>query len=446
MIYDFLVLDAQSKTPLYVQLYESIKKGVLGGNIRKGEKLPSIRKMAAGLRLSRTTIENAYQQLCIEGYVENKPQRGYFAAAPQEIRRTRQVAAPGLKREKISYRYNLSSDCIDSASFDTKLWRSYIKDVLNSPQVVSTYGAQQGEEELRQALASYGYSVRGVAAIPEQILVGAGIQPLLYLLCSLLGESPRRVGFEEPGFSQAEQVFRDYHWQIEHVAADGDGVTLAALQNSGVNVLFLNPSARPISLSRRYDILNWGQERSALIIEDDNNGELRYNARPIPAMQGMAGADEVIYIGSFSKLLLPAVRIAYMVLPLSLVDSYRKKMDHYNQTSSKIEQLALARYIREGQLERHLRRLRKVYAAKSQLFLTELNRAFGDAIHMTLQETALCLDISLDKMLSPQELAERAARAGIRLMPRAEGVRIGFAGVQLEEIPAVVQLLQQALG
>jgi len=444
MIYDFLVLNTQGKTPLYVQLYESIKKGILAENLKKGEKLPSIRKMAAGLCLSRTTIENAYQQLCIEGYVENRPQRGYFVAAPPELRRTRQVAAPGLKREKIAYRYNLGSDCIDSASFDTKLWRSYIKDVLNSPQVVSTYGAQQGEEELRQALASYGYSVRGVAAVPEQILVGAGIQPLLYLLCSLLEKSPRRVGFEEPGFNQAEQVFRDYHWQIKYLAADSDGVTMDALENAGVNLLFLNPSAKPMGLSRRYEILKWGQDQGALIIEDDNNGELRYNARPIPAMQGMAGADEVIYIGSFSKLLLPAVRIAYMVLPLSLVESYREKMNYYNQTSSKIEQLALARYIREGQLEKHLRRLRKVYAAKSQLLLTELNKVFDSDIHMTLQETALCLDISLDRGYSPRELAERAARFGVRLMPRADGVRIGFAGVQLEEIPAVVSLLQEA--
>jgi GntR family transcriptional regulator/MocR family aminotransferase len=443
MIYDFLVLDAASKTPLYIQLYECVKQGILAGNIHPGDKLPSIRKLAAGLELSRTTIENAYQQLCIEGYVENRPQRGYFVAARPQPLKSRLSLSQNKKKEKVNYRYNLGSDCIDSESFDTGLWRRYMKDVLNSPELISSYGSFQGEEELRDALADYAYGVRGVAANPEQIVVGAGMQPLLSTFCGLLRNTCMTVGFEEPGFRQAEQIFRDYRCPIQILATDRDGVTLQALEHSGVEILFLNPSARPMSLTRRYQVLQWAKEHNALILEDDNNGELRYNARPVPALQGIAGSEEVVYIGSFSKLLLPAVRLAYMVLPTSLADSYQEKGRYYNQTASKIEQLALARYIREGRLEKHLRRLRKVYAQKSQLFMSELIQAFGRQLQMELWETSLCLDVYPDIGLSSAQLVQRAAAVGIRLAARGEGVRIGFAGIRTEAIPEVVELLRQ---
>lgn len=454
MTYDYLILDASSGTPLYQQLYLTIRSAIEAGHLVKGERLPSIRKLAEDLKLSCTTVENAYQQLCVEGYIQSRPQRGYFVltAAHDDAGRQKPRRVGTLPPSRPAIRYNFGSDCVDSDNIDIKIWRRHIRDVLNRQEVIAGYGEHQGERALREALSAYSYSVRGVVASPEQIVIGAGTQPLLTILCGLLNGHDKRVAMEEPGFLQAEQVFSDCGLSVLHLPADESGIRMDALTESGAKLLFISPSNRiqtgaSLPMGRRFELLNWAQEAGAIIIEDDYNGELRYNARPIPAMQSMAGGENIVYIGSFSKLLLPSVRVGYMVLPENLLERYRARANRYNQTASKIEQLALSNYVKSGQLERHLRRLRKLYAAKSAALIKALKNAFGDTMEILLEETLLYLILDVKTGRPSQELCSLAAEKGVRTMPPQEGtskVMLGFAGIPLREIGAAVECLKSA--
>ncbi|XOQ48583.1 MAG: HTH-type transcriptional regulatory protein GabR [Eubacteriales bacterium] len=454
MTYDFLLLDNQSDTPLYQQLYLSIQSAIQAGHLKKGDRLPSIRKLAEDLKLSCTTVETAYQQLSVEGYIQSRPRRGYFVltSVRDETARQKSVQISPNPPRRAKIRYNFGSDSVDSENIGLKVWRRHIRDVLNRQDVLASYGEHQGERALREALSAYSYGVRGVVAAPEQIVIGAGTQPLLSILCGLLGNIGRRVAMEEPGFLQAEQVFSDCGLTVVHLPSDESGIRMDALKESEAKVLFISPSNRiqtgmSLPMNRRYELLNWAQETGALIIEDDYNGELRYKARPIPAMQGMNG-EQIVYIGSFSKLLLPSVRIGYMVLPPKLLERYRARANRYNQTASKTEQLALSNYVKSGQMERQLRRLRKLYAAKSTQLIKALKNAFGDRIEILLEETLLSVILTVKTDKTAAELCELAEKQGVAIMPATGSgfpkVMLGFAGIPIDDIEDAVACLKNA--
>ncbi len=454
MIYDYILLDTQSNIPLYQQLYLAIKSAIEAGHLAKGEKMPSIRKLSQDLKLSCTTVDAAYQQLCVEGYLQAKPQRGYFVMAVirSGIERQKKPVVGTVKMKRPGIRYNFGSDCVDSENIDIKIWRRHIREVLNRQDIIASYGEHQGEYALREALSAYSYGVRGVIAAPEQIVIGAGTQPLLSVLCGLLSGKENCVAIEEPGFLQAEQVFSDAGIRVLHLPADESGISIAALKESGTGLVFVSPSNRiltgtSIPMNRRYELLEWAEETGGILIEDDYNGELRYKARPIPAMQGMGNGRNIVYLGSFSKLLLPSVRVGYMVLPPLLLERYRERASHYNQTASKIEQLALSRYVEDGQMERQLRRLRKLYLMKSSALAEALENAFGDKIQIMLEETPLCLAVSVSTEKTSLELCELAQREGVRVMMMQSDctkVMLGFAGIPLDDIQPAVACLKKA--
>ena len=403
------------------------------------------------LGVSRTTVEQAYQQLCVEGYLASRPQSGYYAAAAvrSETLRTDEARE---ETELPGVRYDFGSRYVDMRGSDIELWRKYVRSVLSREEIVSSYGHYQGEPALRRELAHFGMLLRGVNATPDRIVVGAGVQPLLSLLCGLLGERAGRAGIEYPCFPQAERVFRDFRLDIAVLGHDRYGVTAEELTASGVNLLYLNPSntesmGRPMPVSRRAEILAWARHTGGLIIEDDEGGALRFRSRPVPAMQGMDDDGRVVYLGSFSKLLMPSVRISYMVLPEAQAALYRRRGASYNQTSSRVEQLALAAYIRDGHIER---RLRKVYAEKSERLMNLLREVFGADTPVKLMETALCVDVTLPCPVEAEALARMAMKCGLRVIPLTGGVpgqsvclRLSFAGIAEEDMPGGVALLHR---
>ena len=455
MLLDYLNLNESSEEPLYQQLYRFFCDAISNGQIAAGEHLPSIRRLAEDLNVSRTTVETAYQQLCVEGYMESRPQRGYYALqltmAPQKsvLAHTRQAAPPVPK-----LRYRFSTDSIDRRAFRVELWQKYIREVLSHQEIITAYGNHQGEPELRTALTEYSHSVRGVTSSPEQIVVGAGTQPLLFMLSGMLRRNDRMIGMESPGFAQAEQVFGDCGLEICRLPGDESGIRLDALEESGVRIIYVNPTNRlgsgsPIPMTRRAELIDWANRRGALIIEDDYNGELRYSARPIPAMQSIGNGENVVYLGTFSKVLLPSVRMGYMVLPPSLAAIYHERSAAYNQTASRIEQLALARMIQEGELEKQLRRLRKLYSAKGSLLVSCLQKEFGSKIQITMQETALRIVLCPGAAISAAQLCSLAAQENVLVIPFDEKdglgrVMLGFSGIAQEEIPEAVHHLRLA--
>lgn len=455
MIYDFLTLKKHADTPLYVQLYSAVKNAIENGALKQGEKLPSIRRLSEDLALSRTTVENAYQQLCTEGYIKSMPQRGFFIQSPPY---------PGMENTKVQkpvtyptrfhniIKYDFSSKSVDVSNSNLKLWRKYVRNVINCDYLITSYGNPQGELELRRALASYCYGVRGVQGDERNIVIGAGTQSLLYLICGLLHACGSTVAVEADGSAHAMQVFSDCGMHVVTVGSDCDGIVPDALKASGARLLLINPSGslrtgNHIKMNRRYALLRWAEAHDAYIIEDDYNGELRYKTRPIPALQGY-DSRHVIYLGSFSKLLLPSVRIGYAVLPEALSARFSERAGRYNQTASKAEQLALAKYISDGQLERHLRRLRKQYHEKSLLLCEALQECLPCNINITLLETALTVVVELPFEIDGQTLYRSLLEQGVRIIQGkrcGRSFKLGFSGIPCDKIRPAVEMIADTI-
>ena len=443
MLLDFVNLK-NGTGAMYMRLYSQINAAVQGGVIKKGERLPSIRETAAQLRISRTTVENAYIKLCIEGVAESSPQRGYFICG--SARAEKKAEEPQKKENNIIY--DFSGRSIDSAAADISFWKKTVREALRNTDELLSYGDPQGEAGLRGALAAYSYKARGVRTSPENIVIGAGIGPLLNILCGLIGRD-NTVGLENGGFEQARLIFSDYGIESLTLDSDKNGVKTEALEQSGVNILMLLPSALSkfsvTGLSaRRASLVKWAKkEKSRLIIEDDYNGELRYTARSVTAFQGKC-CDSTVYIGSFSKLLLPSVRIAYMVLPDRLVPRFAERRGIYNQTCGKTEQITLEKYIETGELEKHLRRLRKLYYAKSRYLCRAVKEIIPSA-EITLYESSITAELDLKLNEESAEICAAAEKKGLKLLPAREKgcVRLCFAGIADSDIFPAIKLLKE---
>lgn len=453
MLYDFLEINKADTALLYEQIYNNIKTAIGNGKLCRGDKLPSIRRLSDDLAVSRTTVETAYEQLCAEGYIINSPKRGFFVEAEQDFNIIIDKSECNSSDNRweifqVPIKYDFSSSSIDSQYIDIKFWKRCVKDVLDKHYIISSYGLAQGEEALREALCNYSRSVRGVIASTDRIVVGAGTQALLSVLLGLCRSYGKDAAIEKGFFPQGEQIFSDFGFTFTHLKADKDGIILNDEIKS--RILFVNSSgsirgSAPIPINKRLEIIRWAKKNDAIIIEDDFNGELRYNSKPVPALQGM-DCDRVVYIGSFSNLLLPSVRISYMVLPEHLAKIYRSRSQNYNQTSSKVEQLALAEYIHSGRLERQLRKLRKIYGIKSKILLDSLKIKFGDTAIIETIETALCVRIKLNTPHSMEYMKAAARENGIKLGKCREknGLKyfyLCFSGLEAEKIPQAVEFL-----
>ncbi len=452
MLYDFLNIDKSVDKLLYEQLFDNIKSAIGTGKLKKGDKLPSIRGLSQDLGISRTTVETAYEQLCSEGFLNSCPKRGYFVEAEKFEEPREQVLFPKSSIGSTYVKWDFSSSGVDPSCTDLKYWQRCIKDVLESQYTITTYGEAQGEYELRAALCEYSRRVRDVKTVPENIVIGAGTQTLLSILLGLCDEYGYNVAMEVGFFPQGEQIFSDYRWNITNLNADKDGIILDDSVKS--RMLFINSSGSirgcaPIPINKRNKIIEWAKRFDNIVVEDDYNGELRFLSKPVPALQGLC-PSHTVYIGSFSKLLLPSVRISYMVLPQQLAQKYKARKKYYNQTSSKTEQLALARYISCGRLDRQLRKLRKTYAEKASVMYEAVNKNFPDDTIVEIIETALCVRIKLKTDIPLDQLKLSAEKNGCRLGKCREKNELkyfylSFAGISKESIPTAVIDLKNAL-
>jgi len=423
---DLIIFDSQSKEPLYIQLYLYYKAAIEQNRLRESEKLPSIRGLSRSLSVSKITVEKAYQQLMSEGYIKNYNRSRYTVNKLEEIVfNTPAVSMANqchhnqeIKEEKILY--DFSSGEMDREGFDFSLWKRYISKAFFQKERLVGYGNIKGEEELRKEIAKYIEKSRGVYVHTEQIIIGAGVQSLLSMLCSMLKLEYSSIAFEEPGFKNGRRIFADHAFTIVPVKMKTDGIDTAELENSGERLVYVSPSHQfptgyIMPIGKRYQLLNWAEQRNGIIIEDDYDSEFRYFGRPIPALKGLDNRERVVYLGSFSKVIPPSIRVSYMVLPEKFLGIYQKKSSLYNQTASTIEQLALAQFMTDGHLERQIRRLRKLYYEKRKLFLEEIQKILGENVKINGTESGLHVILSLKSELSAQELAARALAHGCRV-------------------------------
>lgn len=447
-----LEIDTRSEVPLWRQLYDALAKALSDGEIEVGSRLPSIRSLSNDLGISRSPVESAYVRLQIDGMIESKPKSGYFAASAQGGR-ARSVLPERANAQDKRAMYDFRPGRVDAQTADVANWRRCLRFVLNEQDEIVSVGDPQGELRLREALAGYCYKARGVSSSPDTIFIASGTQQLLALLCRIIGRGKRAV-MEMPGFVQAERIFADSGWEVQLIDNDRDDGIAEELMEREADMFVDITSNRPqISLSRisrrRKRIAEWARQSDKYVLEDDYNGELRYISRQIPSLQGLA-PERVIYIGSFSGILLPSVRIAYMALPERLSEAARDSSMLYDQTSSKIEQLALAEYIKRRHLERHIKRIRKFYQAKSRALLSALSKAFPEFADFALLETSLAVLVSLRTDASAKDLALAAAKHGALVEPlRSEKcmpptMLLSFSGIPAGDIEAAVGRLKSA--
>lgn len=413
----------------YLQVYEYYKDLILTGQMAPGTRLPSIRKCSLQLQLSRTTVEAAYLLLAAEGYIISKPQSGYYVTDFYGEGQRKPWGETGTTKTVKKLPYDFASSNVDRDSFQFELWRRYIKSALRQDERLLSYGEPQGELELREALSSYLSRRRNVVCTPESIVVGAGVQSLLHVLCPMIRER-ETASFYNADFHQGRQIFEDYGFRTMGIPSS-DGMFRTLSQKGGI--CYLTPSqmtswGEVMHISERMELLRQAAEQDVLLIEDDYNSEFRYYSRPTPSLQGLSGGRGVVYLGTFSRLLLPSIRMSFMVLPPELLEKYQKRARYYNQTASKAEQIALCQFIRDGHLESQIRKSKKLYAAKAKRLGEEIERIFGSRAVFHLGEAGFLVLAELDTPLTSGEIAEKAAAEGVAVRPVEEGKTEQFSG------------------
>lgn len=440
--------------PLYLEIYEYYKNLILLGRMKPGEKLPSIRRCALERQVSKTTIESSYMQLAAEGYIEAVAGSGYYVSEVsfEEIKRV--APAYQMAEEQVKPLYDFASSTVDDKSFNFELWRRYMKSALRNTERLVSYGDPQGELDLRIALMNYVKDARRVVCSPEQIVVGAGVQSLLNIICALTGvKSP--ICFTGNEFKQGQAVFKDRGFETYyHKTFTKD---LNFLKEKKAKMLYTFPShmtpwGEVMSMKTRLDLLGYAAEENCLIIEDDYDSEFRYYTRPVPALQSFDGGQKVIYIGSFSRLLLPSLRIAFMVLPIELMECYKEKGQFYNQTASTAEQIALCQFIRDGHLKKQIRKARKLYMSKSQELCNCINEVFRDKAKTLPNVGGFLVPFEIKSTLTSEEIKERARAVGIKLKVADELSHEGWpclllscSGVDEKEFKKCMLLLKEVL-
>jgi GntR family transcriptional regulator/MocR family aminotransferase len=380
-------LKDNKKETYYIQIYQYIKEAILHDHIHADERIPSIRVLSKNLSVSRTTIENAYAQLLAEGYIYSLPQKGYYASNIQNdymsIEDKKVIATIEASRENI-YSYDFKNEYVETSIFNFNIWKKHVNDIINyQQQNLYSYGDVQGERTLRKEILNYIFKTRGITADENHIIVGAGIQSLFNILSQILWmKDINKLGMEDPGFNRAKSIFGHNHFNIVPININKNGIDIEEIKKNNARLCYVTPSYQfPMGtvmlVDNRMKLIKWAYDNQGYIIEDDFNSELRYEGKPIPAMKGLDIYDRVIYIGSFSGLLLPSIRISFMILPDDLQTLFNSIKHEYSQTASKVDQLALGNMMSSGDFERHIRRIRKHYALKHRLIVSEIERYFN---------------------------------------------------------------------
>lgn len=455
-------LEPKSEVPLYEQIYQYIKGDIQKGRISAGEKLPSTRSLAKYLEVSRSTVELAYEQLISEGYIESVPYKGTFVLDVKELYRLKPRRATVYRQEekKSDILYDFSPHGVDLKRFPYQVWRKLSKDVLSEDKSeLFRMGDPQGEYGLRKSVVSYLYQARGVNCTPEQVIIGAGNDYMLLLLHTVLGHD-HKIAFENPTYRQAYKMFERLGYPVCTVDMDKYGMEARILKKTDADIAYVMPSHQyPLGIimpiKRRMELLAWADEREGrYLIEDDYDSEFRYKGKPIPALKGYDVSEKVIYIGTFSKSIAPAIRMSYMVLPESLLQIYKEKCRFINPTVSRVDQMILQRFIEEGYYERHLNRMRAVYKGRHDVLLNCL-RPFSDICRISGENAGVHLLLTFQDGRTEEEVIRLARKEKVavyalssydtqRSRKKQASVLLGYANMDELQIKEAVEILKKA--
>ena len=422
LTYSFANLQGES---MYTHLYKCIKNDILAGTLKASEKLPSKRMLAKNLGISLITVENAYAQLLVEGYIYSEPKRGYYVAKLQQqlLPTAQPQASQPLVESKAPATLSFAKSSVPPDTFPYNTWARLLRNTLTSADehALISDTATGGVLPLRKALAKHLYQFRGLNVTPEQIIIGSGTQTLYNLVVQLLGRS-HIYALEDPGYPQLAAIYRTNDVFCRYLPMDEQGIQAEVLENSGADILHITPSHQfptgiTMPVSRRYELLHWASQKSSRnIIEDDYDCEFRLFGKPIPPLQSIDKAEKVIYINTFSKTLAPTFRISYMVLPKHLASLFYAKLGFYSCTVSNFEQFTLAKFIEDGYFERHINRMRTYYRNKRDNLLKYLATCpAAQALQVEGENSGLHFLLHLATEASDSQLREVALKEGLQI-------------------------------
>lgn len=421
---------------LYMQIYDYYKKLIEDGKLTEGMKLPSIRRCADERNVSKTTVESAFMCLCDDGYIMPKSQSGYYVSKRGVNPKSLTLKEPQENSES-KIIFDFSSSGVDSESFNMDIWRRYVKSALRQTEKLLFYGEPQGEIELRREIAKYVQETRNCVCNEENIVIGAGVQALLNVLCPLI-KSRKSVCFDDENYKQGMAIFKDYGYKI--------------LSKEKSNILYVSPSyssktGDTMSVQERFALVGYARKNNKLIIEDDYGSEFRYFNRPTPSLQGLDGGENVVYLGTFSKLLLPSIRISFMILPDVLLGEYKKKRELYNQTVGKVDQIALCSYIRDGHLNSQIRKSRKLYMQKSKILSDLLIQKFGEKVRIIKSDSPLYVRCIFNLDLSNEQICKTLNDKGISVI-NSDGngeIVLSVSSVSINSLEKATDIMKKSI-
>lgn len=449
------------KQKLYLSLYKKLKNQIIEGQYQSDDKFPSKRQLSEHLSLSHTTIEHAYQLLLDEGFIYSKPRSGYYVSDIQSlpiinVRDTHTIEdTPNTADTDYQYYFNLAE--IDAEYFPLHLFRKYAKEVFEDDQLeLLEKGDLQGEIALRQQIAHYLFNSRGVSCHPNQIIIGSSTEQLLNMVIELLNDSSFII--EKPSYPPIKHVLDKQQRPYIQATVEEDGINTSEVLNSKNDILYITPSHQfptgyVMNLKKRTQLIKWShQKASRYIIEDDYDSEFRYYGKPIPALQNLDKKDKVIYISTFSKSLYPSCRIAYIVLPNTLLSEYHA-MGHKESNTVPVHiQQIIANFMSSGSFERHLNKMRKIYREKLSYILDKLT-PYHHQLQIEGAFTGMHFTLTVKNGLTLEECIERAQQLKLKLnvynydnQPQYEPKFIlGFGGIPNDQLESHTDTLIKAL-
>jgi GntR family transcriptional regulator / MocR family aminotransferase len=447
-----LSLDHDAAMPLHRQVYAELRRSILTGRLLPGQRVPSTRSLSQSLGISRTTVTQGYEQLLSEGYLETRHGSGTFVCGqlPETLLQTEAIApidppkpsAIRLSRyaqsmtgnplvlqtypdAEISFRYGRPA----LQHFPIDLWRKLLSRHCNADTGWLDYALDaQGDVGLRTAIAGYLRRARAVQCDPSQIVLTNGTQQGLDLILRVLIEPGDTIALEDPGYLSARKVFLSHQVNLLPIPVDASGLVveyLTQLTRAGmppVRLLSVTPSHQfptgaTLSLSRRLALLQWSRKTGAIIIEDDYDSEYRYGDQPMPALQGLDSSDSVIYMGTFSKVLFPSLRIGYLVLPPQLVPFIAQAKWLSDRQLPMLEQKVLTDFIEAGHLESHIRKMRSHYDRRRQVLVQALQQHFDSQVTILGEKAGIHVMVRFSLDLSGAEIMARSLQAGVGIVP-----------------------------
>jgi GntR family transcriptional regulator / MocR family aminotransferase len=479
--------------PLHHQLYTALRDAILTGRLAPGSRLPATRALAADLGLGRNTVLAAYDQLHAEGYLDGRVGSGSFVTAelpvPSPRRRTGPRPAPGspivppptprtgprlgprarrfvgepvtLARGGPPRAFRAGVPALDL--FPVDAWaRLVARTWKDAPRALLGYADALGYAPLREAIAAHLRASRAVRCDASHVIITNGAQQAMHLVAHALLEPGDAVWFEDPGYRGARTALRSAGIEISPIPIDEEGLRVdeGMKRAPAARAAYVTPSHQyplgvTMSVSRRLELLAWARERQAWIIEDDYDSEFRYAGRPLASLQGLDTADRVIYVGTFSKVLCPALRVGYLVAPPAIVEALMIARGVSDRHGATIEQAVLARFMDAGGLVRHIRRMRARYAERQDVLVTAAARDLDGLLEVPAQPAGLHLIGWLPDGADDRAAAERAFSHGVETSPLSTycasgrstkpGLSLGYAGVNAAAIRTGVRTLAAAL-